>query len=194
MIPAGYLAKRVAMKPEWLDAEQVTDIYSISRCVSQDFADYIEYWKHNGFWVFNSPQVIRQVAQENSIDLTGTSLFYYEVYESEFDGEMWHPVESDPSFKTDVTLPPHMRLEGFDVATFSCRNVPEHSPLSCNYMAAELSANSHCLFVSFEEARANVDKATFNNSEPGPYRIFAVYSVDWPEIFLLSQSTASTCA
>jgi hypothetical protein len=37
MIPAGYLAKRVAMKPEWLDAEQVTDIYSISGRVSQDF-------------------------------------------------------------------------------------------------------------------------------------------------------------
>ncbi|HEX9201861.1 MAG TPA: hypothetical protein VF865_20055 [Acidobacteriaceae bacterium] len=32
---------------------------------------------------------------------------------------------------------------------------------------------AHCLFATFEEAETK-------NSEPGPYRIFAVYSVGWP--------------
>ncbi len=49
MIPAGYMAKRVSSKPDWLNAAQVIDIYSVSSCVSPDFADYINYWMHNGF-------------------------------------------------------------------------------------------------------------------------------------------------
>jgi hypothetical protein len=51
MTPAGYLAKRVCMKPDWLRAPQVTDIYSVSGCVSEVFDDYVDYWKHNGFWL-----------------------------------------------------------------------------------------------------------------------------------------------
>lgn len=50
MIPVGYMAKRVPMKPDWLKATDVVDIYSVSSCIAEDFADYIEYWKHNGYW------------------------------------------------------------------------------------------------------------------------------------------------
>jgi hypothetical protein len=128
MIPAGYLAKRVAVNPAWLKADQVTDIYSVSGCVSEMFADYVEYWKHNGFWIFDSPEAIQNVAHENSIELTGTALFYYEVYEKEFDGETWHPLGPDPSFETNVVVPVDKHLEGFDVVTFSSRNLPECSP------------------------------------------------------------------
>jgi hypothetical protein len=76
MIPAGYLAKRVSIKPDWLRAQHLTDIYSVSGCVSEEFADYVDFWKHNGFWLFDSPEAIQSVAQENSIDLAGTTLFY----------------------------------------------------------------------------------------------------------------------
>jgi len=179
MIPAGYLAKRVCMKPDWLQANQVSDIYSVSDCMSKDFADYVDYWKHNGFWLFNSPEVIQDIAHENSIDLSGTTLFYYEVYEKEFDGETWHPYEPDSSFKTSVVVPVDKHLDGFDVVTFSCRNLPECSPLSCNHLAQELPTNSHCLFHSFEDAEMNVTKGRFNDTEPGPYRIFSVYSLNW---------------
>jgi hypothetical protein len=181
MIPAGYLAKRVSVKPDWLEVSQVTDIYSVSGCVSKMFTDYVEYWKHNGFWMFDSPEVIETLAQENSIDLAGTTLFYYEVYEKEFDGGTWHPHVPDESFGTNVVLPLDKQLEGFDVVTFSCRNLPECSPLSCNYLAREIPTNSHCLFRSFEEAEGNVTKGRFKDSEPGPYRIFSVYSVNWPK-------------
>ena len=62
LIPAGYMAKRVATRPEWLEVPSVDDIYSVSRCVSRDFADYINYWKHNGYWLFDSIDVIRRLA------------------------------------------------------------------------------------------------------------------------------------
>lgn len=173
------MAKRVCRKPDWLAAAHVTDIYSVSGCVSSDFGDYIEYWKHNGFWLFNSPKIIQNIARETSIDLAGTTLFYYEVYEKEFDGKTWYPYGPDPAFKTDVIVPADKELEGFDVATFSCRNVPECSPLSCNHLARELPTNSHCLLNSFEDAEKNVTNGIFNDSERGPYRIFSVYSVKW---------------
>jgi hypothetical protein len=37
-MPAGYMAKR-----------DLKDVYSVSSCVNENFADYIEYWQHNGF-------------------------------------------------------------------------------------------------------------------------------------------------
>ena len=64
--------------------------------------------------------------------------------------------------------------------TFSAGSSPECSPLSCNGVAKELPTNAHCLFAGFEEAEAALSRGAFKDSEPGPYRIFAVYSVDWP--------------
>src|SRR5687768_15530772 len=76
MIQAGYMAKRVVKRPEWLNANQVVDVYSVSNCNSKDFADYINYWKHNGFWFFDSPEIIYALARENSIDITDTQRFF----------------------------------------------------------------------------------------------------------------------
>jgi hypothetical protein len=180
MIPIGYMAKRVSKRPDWLQATHVVDIYSVGGCVSEDFADYINYWKHNGYWLFDSPEIIRSLACEHALGLEGTSLFYYEAYEMEFDGESWHAYAPEPSFPTNVTPPSRKQLEGFDVATFYARNHPECSPLSCNSLAETLHTNAHCLLASFEEAKTNINNGAFSKCEPGPYRIFSVYSVDWP--------------
>jgi hypothetical protein len=179
MRPAGFLAKRIVARPDWLNAANVRDIYSLSGCVSPDFADYVEYWKHNGFWLFDSPEIIHDIARQHSIDLVGTILFYYEIYEKEFDGQAWQPFEPDSPPGTNVIVPTEKRLEGFDVVTFSNRALPECSPLSCNHLASEVPTNSHCLFDSFDEAERLITNGFFNDSEPGPYRIFSVYSVNW---------------
>jgi hypothetical protein len=179
MVPAGYLAKRVAKRPGWLQAPQIEDIYSLSGCESKDFAGYIDHWKHNGYWLLDSPGIIRNLAHEESVKLEGTTLFYYEVHEFEFEGQIWKPLAPDPGMATNVSLPAHKLLEGFDVVTFSQKNLPEHSPLSCNSLAEELHTNAHCLFATFEEAEANINKGAFANCEPGPYRIFSVFTADW---------------
>ena len=116
--------------------------------MNDDFADYIGFWKHNGYWLFDSPSILVNLAREAGIDLTGTSLFYFEAHEMEFDGAVWVPFTPESSIKTDVELPAKKTLEGFDVATF-------------------------------EEAKSHLSAGSFNNAEPGPYRIVAVYSVDW---------------
>ena len=182
MIPAGYMAKQVISRPEWLKAERVIDVHSVSNCVSKDFADYIKHWKHNGYWFFDSPDTIRQLSEAESIDLTGTSLFYYEVHEVEFneaDGQ-WISFKPEASFTTQVIEPRRKILEGYDVATFSARTSAECSPLSCNSLATEVGTNQHCLLASLEDAQHLLEKGQFKNAEPGPCRIFAVYSVEWP--------------
>ena len=182
MIPVGYMAKKVIEKPYWLKAGNVKDIYSITNCMSKDFADYIDYWKHNGYWFFNSPEIIRNLANENSIDLQGTKFFYYEVYELEFhDGDSgWHCFEPEASFETNVKVPNDKFIEGYDIATFSVGTGPECSPLSCNALATTIKTNNHCLLDSFNEAKQCLESGQLKNSEPGPFRIFAVYSLERP--------------
>jgi hypothetical protein len=178
MVPVGYMAKRICTKPEFLKAPSVVDVCSVSSHVNDDFADFIGFWKHNRFWFFDSPEIIQKLAQENSIDLHGTSLFYYEAHEMEFDGQGWKPFMPESTAAANVVdVPPRKELEGFDVVTFWAGNAPECSPLSCNGLAEALRTNAHCLFDSFEEAESHLNKGRFAEAEPGPYRIFADYSV-----------------
>lgn len=180
MIPVGYLAKRSCKKPEGFNLPNVVDVYSVGNCVNDDFADYINYWKHNGYWLFDSPDIIRTVAHENSIDIEKSLLFYYEAYEKEFTGETWRSFSPEPLTPTAVIPPSRKTLEGFDVVTFWAGNTPECSPLSCNALAEQVQTNPHCLFDSFDEAETGLTAGKFTGCEPGPYRVFAVYSVDWP--------------
>ncbi|MBE7555554.1 MAG: hypothetical protein HS126_31275 [Anaerolineales bacterium] len=182
MIPVGYRAKRVSLRPDQLQAEAVVDINSVSNCISKNFANYIPYWQHNGYWLFDSPEIIRRLANEHAIELAGTRLFYYEVYELQFDEDIgdWIGFEPELGFPTAVVLPTLKNLEGFDVVTFSAGTSAECSPLSCNYLAGEVETNSHCLLASLEQAQHLLVSGRFTYSEPGPFRIFAVYSVEWP--------------
>ncbi|WP_250623315.1 hypothetical protein [Pinirhizobacter soli] len=178
MIPLGYLYKHVADRPEWLTAPHVADVYSLSGCVSKPFADYIDYWKHNGYWLFNSPHEITELANAASISLEGLKLFYYEAYELQFDedGKAWEAFEPEP-FATDVVAPISKKLEGFDIASFTMGNMAECSPLSCNSLGSRMPVNAHCLLGSFEEAKAVVEGGGLEECEPGRYRVVAVYSV-----------------
>ena len=158
----------------------IADVYSVGSCVNEDFADYIDFWKHNGYWLFDSPQIIQSVAGEHSIPLEGTKLFYYEAYEMEFTGKEWRAFFPESSIITNIAPPLQKVLEGFDVVTFSAGNSPECSPLSCNGLADDIPTNRHCLIEGIEDAKAALNSEKFKGGEPGPYRIFAVYSVDWP--------------
>ena len=174
------MAKRVAGRPGRIQAPAVEDVYSVSGCISEHFADYIKHWKHNGYWLFDSVEIIQSLARENSIPLEGCKIFYYEVFDQEFDEELieWRPFGPDGAFKTSVVPPARKRLEGYDVVTFSRRASPECSPLSCNYLATSIRTNQHCLFSSFDDAKARLEAGCFEVCEPGPFRIFAVYTID----------------
>jgi hypothetical protein len=180
MIPAGYMAKRIRNRPHGFENTGIEDIYSVSGCISENFAAYIDSWEINGYYFFDSPQIIQQVAKEHSIDLTGTKLFYYEVYNLEFhEDNEWKSFEPEASFTTDIEKPSLKNLEGYDIVTFSLGNSAECSPLSCNVLSNTIPVNKHCLLFSFDNAHQLLENGKFQNAEPGPYRILAVYSVSW---------------
>lgn len=176
------MAKTVRRAPAWLKSAPVSDIYSVSNCLSTAFCDYIKHWKHNGYWFFDSPEAIREVAAAEALELSGHKLFYYEVHEEQFDAQrkVWEPFAPEKSLETCVAVPRQKQLEGYDVATFSARTSPECSPLSCNRLAESLPVNRHCLFASFEDAKNQLENGAFDQCEPGPYRIFAVFSCSAP--------------
>jgi hypothetical protein len=180
MIPAGYMIKRVSARPDWLKVNNVQDIYSVSNCVSSDFMEYINYWRHNGYWLFNSLEIARQFAHENHVNLDNTKHFYYEIYEREFsdDQMQWRIFGPTKEFTTQVAIPQTKTLEGYDVVSFSLGNKAEYSPLSCNHLATEIQANCHCLLETFEQAYAALESGKFLDSEPGPFRVFAVYTIN----------------
>jgi hypothetical protein len=182
MVPAGYMAKRVVARPEWLQSAGVSTIYSVSGCISSDFAEYINFWKHNGYWLFDSPEVILDTARERGIELAGTTLFYYEVHEQQFHSGEWRAFEPESSFGTNVRLPEAGVFHGYDVVSFSAQTSRECSPLSCNSLASVIETNSRCLLDSFDHTRTLLETGAFHGAEPGPYRIFAVYAVPWPRV------------
>ena len=118
------------------------------------------------------------------MDLSGSALFYYEAYEREIDSDdwvfghwIWRPLSPVPSagMATNVsppTLPLVGEVLGFDVVVFD--DYLEHSPLSCNSVAAALPVNSHCLLDSLDSALDAVNSGVFRGCEEGVYRIYKV--------------------
>jgi hypothetical protein len=60
--------------------------------------------------------------------------------------------------------------------SFNAQTSPECSPLSCNNLAESVGVNDHCLLENLEQARKLLENGAFNDTEPGPFRVFAVYS------------------
>lgn len=177
--PAGCMLKKVMPRPEWIKADSVVDVFSLSNCISDEFADYIKFWKHNGYWLFDSSEVLTNVARSEGIDTSSCTLFYYEVFEEQYDegSKRWSEFKPEPTFSTNIIVPKDKTLEGFDVVTFSAGSCAECSPLSCNSLATEIDVNEHCLFRTFNEAKTALEAGKFDDSEPGPFRVFAVYRV-----------------
>jgi hypothetical protein len=203
MIPAGYMYKYAGPPPSSLEADNVKDIFSAGHCgggTAPPFADYIGFWKHNGYWLFNSPQIMEQIAAEETIDLSEMTLFYYEYYELQFDRnddpgnpnhvEGWSIFECAPDFVTDVVYLSKKSLAGYDVTEHVRKGAPECSLLSCSNLAARFQVNEHCLFETFDLAKKALESGAFHEKEPGPYRIVAVYLV--PKSYESRSATDST--
>ncbi len=180
MLPIGYMYKKVCPRPDWLETNQVRDLYSVSNCFSEDFADWINFWKHNGYWLFDSPAVIEKLALGNGLSLDGMTLFYYRAFEKQWHtaSGTWEDYAPEKSFVTDVKPPEISRLEGFDVVSYYARTSAECSPLSCNHMAREIAVNEHCLLDSLDHATALLESGVFDDCEPGPYRIIEVHTLE----------------
>ena len=176
MIELGYMAKRVAARPEQLSVVHVVDICSVSNCISDDFTDFTAHWMHNEFYFYDSPDIIRTICACDDIPMTDLQFFFYRGHDLQFDAidKKWEKYAFDLSDAEKVESPrPNQRL-GFDVVTYSMQNSPQCSPLSCNYLASEITVNKHCLIDKLDDAIEHLEIGLFDNTEPGPLRIIEV--------------------
>lgn len=175
MIQAGYMYKKIVARPESLACENVTKIYSVSHCTSEDFTNYIPYWKHNKYWFFNDPKDMDIIIDEQKIK-DEFELLFYELYEKEFDEEeqSWQEIIGEESFGYDVKSPLHKDLLGFDIVSYSIGTSHECSPLSCNSLCTEVKVNENCLLDDLAYAIEVTESLNEKKAEPGPYRIIAV--------------------
>jgi hypothetical protein len=176
MIPIGYMLKTVVEAPTWMNAPKVECVYSVGNHVSGNFLDYIPLWRHNGWWLFDDPTVLRDVAMQSGLSLSSLTMFYYEAFEREYDRTKreWSPIYPKSSFHTAVMIPDRRVLRGYDVVTFSAHTSPECSPLSCNSYASTFQTNRFCLFDDMQPAKVF---AEWVEHEPGPYCIIAIYTL-----------------
>jgi len=182
MIPLGYMAKIIGkQKPDWLRAPNALDVFSVSECVNDNFIEETFRAMRNGYGLYNSPREICSVARSLPTSIQDAKLFYYEAHELDFDDGVWELIEeADPS-TLSIEPPTNKTLEGFDVVTW-CDGPNSHSPISCNSIAEDIQTNVHCLLNTLEEAQHHLNEGAFDEGEPGPYRIYAVYSVPWPTL------------
>jgi hypothetical protein len=166
---AGYFAKRVTPRPEWLAAPHIREIWSVSDCVAKGPEDWIDHWQHNTSTLFDTPELAASVIPPEQRPAFAIVAYRFwgrifdEGEELELDDDLPSLPAPDPSFE---------RL-GFDAVgrddnNFMC------SPLSCNHAATTFQANEHCLFATLDEAIAGARAFSSGEWEPGPYYIVEV--------------------
>src|SRR5512137_2723408 len=66
MIPVliGYFPKKTLPCPDWLKANHVKEVCSASACISKGPSGWIDAWKHNGHWLYDSPEIASSVIGE----------------------------------------------------------------------------------------------------------------------------------
>ncbi len=173
MIDAGYFAKRVTPKPDWLAAGAVREICSASGCISPGPTGWIDRWLHNEFGWFN--RVADALAVIPPGQRAAFRLFAYRIYPHVFRAGARHDL-AVPSDVHPDPIPGMFESLGFDSVNRSMEGVLgfECSPLSCNAMATKMDTNEHCLFPSLETALAGATRFSIEQPEPGDYYVLEV--------------------
>ena len=170
----GYFPKQGGIPADWSTAAtNVTEVCSVSGCVNPAPEDWVGHWRHNEFGFYNTPGDAWSIVPAQA---TGFRLFAYRLLPIRYLHARAEPIEIAPPV-VEPLADGFVSL-GFDVVNKTLTPFFECSPLSCNILAQKFSVNQFCLFDEFETAYSAVDAGAFNDSEPGPYWILAVYAID----------------
>ena len=173
----GYFPKLVMPRlDEWWMAENVVEVCSVGECISESPNGWIEQWKHNDCFFYDSIETAEAVAR---IDPRSFEIFAYRALDRRFDVDGERAV-SLPAIRPNP-LSPDWRMIGYDAVEctqgFETGAAVECSPLSCNRVSKEVEVNRYCLIDEFDRAHdlaLNFGKQAIN-VEPGPYYLFEVW-------------------
>jgi len=173
MLDAGFFAKHIEPRPEFLHVPGVREICSVSECISSGPENWIDLWLHNDLGWFNRMADARRAippGQESQF-----RLFAYRMHPEVFTAGGRVPFTVPDSVQPEP-IPAEFRRLGFDSASKSMESILglECSPLSCNGMAEEIVANEFCLFPGLNEAIAGAQRFAAEQPEPGDYYVIEV--------------------
>ena len=170
LIFCGYFPKLITPAQPTLNIAGVTDICSVSTCLAQAPAGWINHWAHNALGFYDTVQLAESVIPE-------AEAAAYEVFGYRFSRQLFQDGRAAPWAVPELPCAPPGREfapVGFD-AVSKTADFFEHSPLSCNRAAETLTRNEHCLFDTLEEAVAGAMTFSAGGTyEPGPYYVAQV--------------------
>lgn len=167
----GYFPKRTLKRPDWLHASEVEEVCSVSTCISKGPEGWIDHWRHNEMWVYDTPELALSVIPESA--RSEFEIHAYRMFPVAFDDGIENSFEF-PLLNIQP-MPTSFERLGLDVVSRSCGHVFECSPLSCNRMAEGTTVNRHCLIEHVDAALLFATNCEEEGCEPGPYHIVEVW-------------------
>jgi hypothetical protein len=179
----GYFVKPAVARSAWLKAAQVEEICTVSDCMATVTWDWINEWRHNAEWLFDTPSLAWSVVPE--LERARCRLFAYPMFPVRFCQGVPKPYSFPERMEAETMgfaprpIDASFERLGFDLVSRTAGNEFEHSPLSCNGLAEEIPTNRCCLLDTAEEAFAlapTLDPpGKPMRGEPGPYFIVEVW-------------------
>jgi hypothetical protein len=173
VILGGYFPKLVVPRPKWLAEPRVSEVCSVSNCVSAGPEDWTYRWIHNSLGWFNTLADAWSVVPPG--DVERYRMFAYRLapsfYRRGTAERLLVPEDVRPE-----PLPAELDSLGFDTYSKSMDSIlgPECSPLSCNGLAPEFQTNPHCLLDTLDEACKAASRFSLEQPEPGDYYVAEV--------------------
>jgi hypothetical protein len=172
----GYFPMKTKKNLPDLKAVGVEEVCSVTDCVSDSPEGWIDQWKHNEMWVFDSVEIARSIipeAQRHDFNIFGYYLFPERIPVKEPSLPEQKPFVI-PSLHVEVMDNTFEKL-GYDIVDRTAGNKFEHSPLSCNGLAGEVKVNRYCLIDDAEKAFQIAGQFENLGAESGPYYVIEVW-------------------
>lgn len=172
----GFLARKVASRPDSLARAPIDDVCSVSECISPGTPDQLLHHTHNSAGFYDTEAAAWSVVPETERD--AYTLFAYRALCVRFDGvscAQWSPAEEWPGLPVNADLSAYTPV-GYDIVNASFGEWFECSPLSCSGIANEQVVNRHCLVDDVDAAieLARLFARDDASVEPGPYHVVEV--------------------
>ena len=167
----GYFPKRTIKRPDWLACFNVEEICSVSDCISKAPVGWIDQWRHNECWAFDTQELAWSVVAADA--RSEFELYAYKMFPVRFDRGQKVAIDF-PTLDVEPLASSFERLS-YDAVSRSCDSTFECSPLSCNGMAKEFAVNRYCLIDTETEGFRIAREFSVSVPEPGPYYLLEVW-------------------
>lgn len=175
----GYFSKKRKENIRVLSSHNVLEICNACLCSFVVPDNWVEHWKHNDYFLFNSPIIAYSIIQDLE-DCHEYVLYAYKQYQ--FRVENGSVFDEEVESENVEDLSSEFVLLGYDAVNRNYSKQFGCSPLFCNLGAEKMKTNKYCLFSSFNEALEGAVIFSRGHGEPGPYYVVEVYRADYQDI------------